>query len=85
MSKLDAKYAKARDALARAEQRLVRAQNAWQRAREEERRLGRLLDKEPSPGPNTIGGKYDFRHGISPLAGPPPYDYAQIEVVQGAK
>lgn len=59
MTKLDSKYAKARDALARAEQRLVRAQNAWQKARENERRLGARLEREP-PARNEIGGTYDL-------------------------
>ena len=62
MSRLDAKYAKARDALAKAEQRLVRAQNAWQKARETERRLGARLDRAPldqGRGPK-IPGEFDM-------------------------
>lgn len=60
MSRLDAKYAKARDGLERAERDLLRAQNRWQKARELERRLGKQLEREPAP--ELAGGKFDWRN-----------------------
>jgi hypothetical protein len=59
----NARIRKVHDALDRAERRLIRAQNAWQRAREAVIRLDKRMEK------NLIGGTYDVRELMNDSAG----------------